>query len=822
MTLNKQPGFFSAIKGKVIIALLLACFALGMAWIVSKVAFKEMLATVENISTPNERLRIVSALSRKISGMDETQRKQALVDPGNYKNVFRESRQLRLVLDTLKSLYRQDSRQLLRIASIYDLLVVRDQQFINYLKVREGLINTKSFSTQVDRLNQLVNQNRPKIDSTVITSTKKTSTTTIFPPEETNKSRGFFSKIFGKKKEEVPKEPYRVINEENVKRDTIALSSKVKIVEGLEASLKRLEAEQRLKSTRFINKEAELATANGLLINQMLSILRKVENEAVAQIELNSIQAKSVVNTGINRISVIMLVFFLLTVLLLALILTDITKSNRYRKELELARDEAEYHGMAKQRFLSNMSHEIRTPLQSIIGYTEIVSTQEHPQHKDIEAIHRSAEHLLQIVNEVLDYNRINSGKFTFSNQVFDIGKLLEDVVSAMQPQAEAKALNLNTKFELEGLGHVEGDPFRLKQILFNLLSNAIKFTFKGEVTLSAFYKRQDNQLHFTFVVKDTGIGFSEEEAQHIFHEFGQVNLREKEIINQTGTGLGLTIVKSLVEQQGGRIYVKSKEQSGSSFTVYLTLNHVSNTIVKAKAIENSGLSLTTTKVWVIDDDQLILDLFSLIFKQHGIDFAAFNLPSDMLNAPWDPEVKYIFLDIRMPEMSGIELCKRLRERVGKGVMIYAITAQVLPEERILMLKEGFDGLILKPFRAHELLSVLKEVAFDPKKLEQMTFGDTEQMEKVLSRFALDSKADAKELISTFRNGNHNQTLLLLHRLAGRIGQIGSANLATEFRLMELELQKVLRPSEAQKNSIKLMIKKLENLMIVIEHYSIS
>jgi signal transduction histidine kinase/CheY-like chemotaxis protein len=822
MTINNQPGFFSAIKGKIIIALLLACFALGMAWVVSRVAFKEMLATVENISTPNERLRIVSALSRKISGMDETQRKQALIDPGNYKNVFKESKQLRLVLDTLKSLYRQDSRQLLRLASIHDLLVVRDQQFINYLKVREGLINTKSFSTQVNQLNLLVNKHKPKVDSTVVTSTKKTSTTTIFPSEETNRSRGFFSKIFGKKKAEASPEPYRVINEENVKRDTIALSSKGRVVEGLEASLKRIEAEQRLKSKRFINKEAQLANANGLLISQMLSILRKVENEAVAQIELNSIQAKSVVNTGINRISIIMLVFFLLTILLLYLILTDITKSNRYRKELELARDEAEYHGMAKQRFLSNMSHEIRTPLQSIIGYTEIVRAQENPQHQDVEAIHRSAEHLLQIVNEVLDYNRITSGKFTFSNQVFDINRLLEDVVSAMQPQAEAKALILKTEFELESLGHIEGDPFRLKQILFNLLSNAIKFTFKGEITLSSFYKRQDNQLHFTFIVKDTGIGFSEEQAQHIFHEFGQVNLPEKEIINQTGTGLGLTIVKSLVEQQGGRIYVKSKEQSGSSFTVYLTFNHISNTVIKAKAIESSKLSLTTTKVWVIDDDQLILDLFSLIFKQHGIEFSAFKLPSDLLNAPLDPEVKYMFLDIRMPEMSGIELCKILRERVGKDVLIYAITAQVLPEERTSMLKEGFDGLILKPFRAHELLSVLKEVTFDPKILEQMTFGDTEQMEKILDRFAIDSKADAKELISTFKNGNHNQTLLLLHRLAGRIGQIGSSKLATEFRLMELELHKVLIPNDIQKNAIRLMINRLENLMIVIEHYSIS
>jgi signal transduction histidine kinase/FixJ family two-component response regulator len=824
MEADQQPGFFGAIKGKVIIALLLACFALTMAWLVSKVAFEEMLTTVENISAPNERLRIVSTLSRQISGMDELQRKQSFNDPGNYKKIFKASRQLRLVLDTLQSLYHQDPRQLKRIASIHELLAARDQQFINYLKVREGLVNNTSFSTQVKKLNELVTKNKPASDSTVVTSTKKTSTTTIFPSEEINRSRGFFSKIFGKKKEEagIREQPYKIINEENIKRDTIALANERGVVEGLEASLKRIEQEQQNKSTRFINMEAELANANGLLISRMLSILRKVENEAVAQIELNSIQAKTVVNTGINRISIIMLVFFLLTILLLYLILTDITKSNRYRNALESARDEAEYHGRAKQRFLSNMSHEIRTPLQSIIGYAEIINTQEHPEHKDVKAIHNSAEHLLQIVNEVLDYNRITSGKFSFSSQPFDIRKLLEEVRSGMLPQAEAKSLKLKTDFQLDPLSEIEGDAFRLKQILFNLLSNAIKFTQEGEVTLSAFYKRQEDLLHFTFVVKDTGIGFSEEAGIHIFNEFEQVESPEKESINQTGAGLGLTIVKSLVEHQGGRIYAQSKEQSGSSFTVYLTFKYISNTILKAKAEESSRLLLTTTKVWMIDDDQLILDLCSLIFEKHHINYTCFQRPLDLLNTPWDPDVKYVFMDIRMPEMSGIELCKILRKTVAGGVKIFAVTAQVLPEERTLMLSQGFDGLIQKPFREHDLLAVLKEIAFDPKNMEQMTFGDAEQMEKILDRFALDSKADGMELIQTLAQQEHEQTILLLHRIAGRTAQIGSAKLAKDFRLMEIELRKATEASEAQKEKIKLMVNQLDDLLVVMAHYSIS
>jgi len=823
MGTDREKGFFRAIKGKVIIALLLACAALFMAWAVSKVAFTEMLSTVENISAPNERLRIVSALSRKISGMNEVQRKVAFTDPGNYKGIFKESKQLRLVLDTLQSLYKEDSIQLKRITSIYELLAIRDQQFINYLKGREKLVSNKLFSNQVKKLNELVSKKEPVSDSTIVTSTKKTSTTTIFPSEELEKSRGFLSKLFGKKRPDLPAvQPYKIVNEENIKRDTIALSNQAKIVEGLEQTLKKFEREQRIKSNQFVNRETELADANGLLINQMVNVLRKVESEAVSQIELNSSQAKKVVHNGINRISIIMLVFFLLTILLLYLILTDITKSNRYRKELELARDEAEYHGKAKQRFLSNMSHEIRTPLQSIIGFSEIISKQVLPKHKDVEAIHHSAEHLLQIVNEVLDYNRISSGKFSFNNQIFDIRKLLEEVISVMQPQADKKNLSLKPDFQLDYLGEIEGDPFRLKQILFNLLSNAIKFTEDGEVVLSAHFKRQNDLLHFTFMVKDTGLGFSEEDAQHIFNEFEQVNLPDKEQINQTGTGLGLAIVKSLVENQGGRIYVKSKVDEGSAFTFYLSFKYVSKAVVKAESQKEDLSFLTTNNVWIIDDDQLILDLCSLIFKKHHVKHTCFNRPSDLLNAVWHDDVKYVFMDIRMPEMSGTALCKLLRKKVSKDVKIFAITAQVLPEERNLLLSHGFDGLIMKPFREYEVLSVLKEVTYDPKGIEKMTFGDKEQMSKILDRFSIDSNDDAEALIRSFAEEDHDQTILLLHRLAGRIAQIGSSKLASEFRSMEVEMHQVDKPSEDQIACMRLLIKNLKNLLMVIQHYSIS
>ncbi|MEJ2883365.1 ATP-binding response regulator [Pedobacter sp. GR22-6] len=817
MSTVPRKSFIKAIKGKVIIALLLACFALFMAWAVSRVAFKEMLTTVDNISAPSERLRVVNVISRKIGSLDQLQKRQAFNDPSNYTKLFKESRELRMVLDTLAMLYNGDSLQLDRIKRIKKLLSARDKQFVNYLTVRERLVNNKSFSKQVQDLNNIVSRSSEQGDSTILATEEKTSTTTIYPTEE--KPRGFFSKLFGKRKA-ADDNSFKIVSEEKVKRDTIALSAEDKLTKSLEESIRTIEKEQRKKNVSFLNREASLANINATLVSQMLDVLRKVEAEVVSQIEENGQQAKRVVSTSIDTMSIIMLVFVALTGVLLYLILTDITRSGRYRNELELARDEAEYHGQAKQRFLSNMSHEIRTPLQSIIGYAELIRHQEHPHKKDIEAIYNSSEHLLQIVNEVLDYNRIISGKFTFSRLTFDMEKLLEEVVSVMRPQAELKSLKMVTEFDLEDARYVDGDPFRLKQILYNLLGNAVKFTHEGEVRLSVFFKRQAEQLHFTFAVKDTGIGLSEEEVKRIFNEFEQGNVYEVETLNAKGTGLGLAIIKSLIEQQGGRIYVKSKPGQGSIFTVYLSLSSATAPDIQHLQVADYT-RLSERRVWVVDDDQLILDLCALIFERHHIRYRSFSSPAQLLYADWDPEVDYVLMDMRMPEMNGLELCRLLRDKVGQQVKIYAITAQVLPDEREYLLNNGFDGLVMKPFREAELLNALEfneeefstvtiepeddELKMDLGVLRKMTFGDELQLQKILKRFKEDCVNDMAELKSALERDDREVLSLLSHRLAGRIAQMGAKALAAAFRALELELRGTSSISSQKENLLRLL-----------------
>jgi signal transduction histidine kinase/CheY-like chemotaxis protein/HPt (histidine-containing phosphotransfer) domain-containing protein len=827
----------------VVIAFLAGCIALGLAWVVSRTAFREMLHTVKSLSEPNEKLRIVNSLFRDITQLDQLQKRQALLKANSYKSFLNESKLLRMSMDSLQELYADNPDQQQRIDSMKHLLLERDKLFLNYLQVRQGLVNNNDLTKQIQTLSELILNSAPQIDSTVITTEKKISTTFIYPSDSaaaaTEKveeappvKSGFFSRLFGRKKadqeQEQPAEaaaagtsaakqaPTRMVKEEvNVKIDTLALAKQDSIMWEVEKAMQDYEKERRLQSSRFVNREIELANASSVLTSQMLSILQEVEKEVVKQEEQNNHQARNVVSTSVWRISAIMGVFLLLMAILVYLILTDITKSNAYRQQLEIAKEEAEYHGMAKQRFLANMSHEIRTPLQSIIGYADLLRQQDRPSKKHLDAIFHSSEHLLHIVNEVLDYSRIISGKFTFEHRDFDLRQLLEEVMSVIRPQAEKKDLGLELYNTISGSNYINGDPFRLKQLLYNLMGNAIKFTEEGQVTLTVAETPSDLESTrlLIFTVADTGKGIAEKDVLRIFNQFEQAG----DSSHQNGTGLGLSIVKALTEAQNGTIEVTSEPGKGSSFAVQLPFAAavIQDDLPGSEATHFHGHF--DGKVWVVDDDPFILHLCASIFEKHAIPHVCFHMPEAMLETPWDDDVTLILADMRMPGLSGAALCRRLRQYIPGHVKIYALTAQALPEEREAVLEEGgFDGLLMKPFRESELLALLdaqyipadediesyeNEAAdneIDLAALEKLTFGDKTMIQKILERFSNDNRYDLDQLCMAAKGDDMEQVSLLLHRMAGRTAQIGAGELAARFRMLEIALQQhTVSPEDA-------------------------
>lgn len=809
-------------KGKVIIAFLIACVALVLAWNVSSVTFRQMLTTVETISAPNEKLTLVNNLSKSINRLDQLQRTMAINSQAYNGVFFKEFGNIRNTLDTLGKLYKDNPAQLQQINLMQKLLLERNQLFLNYLKVKGNIVNNDAMSKQLKSLDGMLLNRSEKADSTtILTLEKKVSTTTILPVDK-NESKGFLGRLFGKKKDAGKPGNEKIVSEElQVTVDTIAVADADNTLKEVKEVMLSMKEKQLQQKRKFISNEAELALADNQLTSQMLGILQQVEEDVMRQSAKNNVQARLVVNSGIKYINIILISFLLLTAFLLYFILTDISKSNAYRKQLELAKEEAEYHAAAKQRFLSNMSHEIRTPLQAIIGYTELMKNGMADKY-NIDAIYHSSTHLLQIVNEVLDYSRIISDKFSFNLSVFNLSELLQEVVSVMSLSASEKSLELLTNFDLSPSELVEGDAFRLKQILYNLLSNAIKFTDSGKITVTASCKRHNNSAHLMLSVQDTGIGITDQDLKRVFNEFDQGNSPDKNKIT-SGSGLGLSIVKAITEAQGGRIYVKSDVGEGTTFTLFMQF-----AVAEAEAPGQSFKQILAQpykgKIWIVDDDAFILQLCSTILSNNGIDHVCFNDPQHVADMPWDDAVTCILMDMRMPGINGLMLCNMLRKRVPENVKIYALTAQVHAQERDGDVLNVFDGLLIKPFREKELLDLIHvspvrkkqsfEHAPDLESLHKMTFGDEAQMKKILERFMSDSLQDIDSLEKAVLNYDSDTASLILHRVAGRTAQIGSRYLAAQFRKLETEL----RENNIRHESAALINESVQNLKHLVSY----
>ena len=805
--LKNQTG--SKVYQKVVFVIISCTVALGLAYAISKVAFDEMLNKVDKISTPNEKLKLVSRISRDILQIDQLQRAHIL-NKNNYTEFAKESEYILASLDTLKNLYAKDDTQSERIDSIRILLSERDKLFSSYMRVRESLVDNRAFSNQIKDISSLI-QNAPKSDSTIIKTEKKTTTKVIDQAPETEDTRGFFSRLFGSKNKVAERSasvPATVHEELNVQIDTLSNTQKAATEEKIDQAIQNLENRQIQRNSNFVNHETELNIAGGILVNKMFNILHEVESEAVQQMEVENIDARNVVNQSVQRISLILLSFFLISVILIYLILSDIKKGTAYRIALENAKNEAEYHSEAKQRFLSNMSHELRTPLQSIIGYAE----QFQSNYKDSEKaniIYESSEHLLQIVNEILDYNQIISGKFNFQKETIDLQKLSEETTQVMESQAERKGIKLTLETKISGNGLVVGDSFRLKQILFNLVGNAIKFTDEGEVLVQITATDYGENTDISYRIQDTGQGIPEEDIEKIFGEF------EQSISSESGThfgnGLGLSIVKNLVEAMNGEIKTKSVLGKGSIFTVNFSLP--STTAVPVELQNLSKLQSTDSfkgSVWLVDDDAFILNLCHNILDKYHITHSCFITAKDVINRPKDPSVSHILTDMRMPEINGKELYKTLRSRYGDTVKIIAFTAQALPKEREEILSLGFDGLLLKPFKEAELLSALglsaAKAEMSAEDFFEQTLASGVDKDHIIKIFTEDTQKDLKAFYNSVVALNYKDSELLAHRMAGRTAQFGAEKIAFKLRKMEIDIRNEDLPSiqEVEELSYKL------------------
>ncbi|MBA4055695.1 MAG: hypothetical protein C0490_13350, partial [Marivirga sp.] len=300
------------------------------------------------------------------------------------------------------------------------------------------------------------------------------------------------------------------------------------------------------------------------------------------------------------------------------------------------------------------------------------------------------------------------------------------------------------------------------------------------------------------FEISDTGIGIRQEDIAKIFNQFEQANA----LINRNygGTGLGLTIVKSLVEAQGGKLEVTSEPGHGSTFTVKLSFEKAAETSTLKHKIQRGRLPLYTGKVIVVDDDTMILRLCTLILQKNEIRYITYDDAKKLINQKADPEVTHILMDIRMPEINGIELCHALRKKYNSTTRFIALTAHVFPQERQQLIDEGFDEVLSKPFHEQELLNLfgvsITEInnindesnEVNLTNLRSMTMGDEPLFQSILSQFMEETENDLCQLNEHIKTMNPGPMREIVHKLAGRLGQVGVESLSVTLRSIETKM----------------------------------
>lgn len=389
---------------------------------------------------------------------------------------------------------------------------------------------------------------------------------------------------------------------------------------------------------------------------------------------------------------------------------------SEYAKERDaaVASEKAlEKSNLMQKNFLANMSHEIRSPLGIVLGFNDLIADSDDIEyiHEYSQNINKAGRTLRAVINDILDYSKIDSGKLDIIDTDYSFDEMIEEIRTDIKLKAGEKGLKFILNVDKNIPHYLNGDCVRVRQCVLNVLSNAVKYTSAGTITFEALRvdNSDDSVCTIKFIVKDTGRGISKDAIPKLFDAFQRLD----EGINRgiEGTGLGLSITKNLLNEMGGTIEVDSTVGVGTTFTMVLNQKMASNTnIIEESDVED--IDFTGKKALVVDDTKMNLTLISRFLIKFGMRSVVFDNGKDALADCVDNKYDIIFLDHMMPEMNGIETFKRLREMKGinENTPVIMLTANAMAGMSKEYLEMGFDGYVSKPIAINKLKAEIAKV----------------------------------------------------------------------------------------------------------------
>ncbi|QEC66646.1 PAS domain S-box protein [Panacibacter ginsenosidivorans] len=491
------------------------------------------------------------------------------------------------------------------------------------------------------------------------------------------------------------------------------------------------------------------------------------------------------------------------------LICLDITRQKILEQELRQAKQHAERSASAKELFLANMSHEIRTPMNAILGMGKQLerTVMDGQQQFYLNAINGAASNLLVIINDILDFSKIEAGKMTLDNVGFELETVANKALQVVIHKAEEKGLALSSNIDPNIAPVLIGDPYRINQVLINLLGNSVKFTEKGSVSIHC--KVAEDNEHSQLIhleVVDSGIGMSDEFQKSLFDKFLQED--DKNGKKYSGTGLGMSIVKELVELMNGTIKVDSKKNIGTVIGINIPFAKGNkNDLPKKEEKKASSNILFNKRILLVEDNEMNRMLATIVLNQYSAIVDEAINGEEAIAAMRTNDYDIILMDMRMPVMDGLEATQIIRKELSPSIPIIALTANAVMGEKQKCLEVGMNDFLIKPFEEEELVQILAKwlgiknvfsnkdenrkhesnpVLFSIENLKNISRGNKEFITKMLNIFVKEIGLALQEIRAGEQNNNIEKIRSTAHRIKPSLSNMAVDSIRDEILQLEV------------------------------------
>lgn len=604
----------------------------------------------------------------------------------------------------------------------------------------------------------------------------------VAPPPK----KGLLKKIFGKKDTVVTR-----IDTTFVEKTVVDEDVKDEI-QHLETEIKQNERKSNMRELELIEQSIQVTAK----LNELIARIEKAEKDGLIE---KTIEADRLASLIYRRLAAFSILSVVLLFVVLFLFVRYLKRANTYQRVLTAAKLEAERLSNAKQVFMANVSHEMRTPVNAIYGLSEqLIQQKTNPKAKEqLKILLQSAKHLKTVVNDTLDFSKIQANKLKLEFVNFSPLSVLNEIMNLHKAEAKVKNVDLICRGKNNLPLALQGDPFRLKQILINIIGNALKFTEKGSITLKVKSKENNkDQLVLQFQIEDTGIGISKENLKTIFEDFVQV---ESDYTRKfSGTGLGLSIVKKLIELQDGNISIESDLNNGTvvNFQIPYKLGNpdaIEKLEHEQTIVDDAFKSLNFLGV---DDEEFNRYVLKVIFEKWGVDYQIASNGEEAVNMALENNFDLILMDVRMPKLNGIDASKRIKNKKPKSNII-AVTALNSESEIKLCTEAGMDKFISKPFSEIDLYNTIQSVLemvgeskissdeFGLQELERLANGDQVFLKELIQIFIRSTQTGIQNIKNALKEENWEDISEAAHKMAAPCKHIMANDLYRKIKQLE-------------------------------------